>query len=1109
MTWTIRSGGGPRVCRGVGGMVAAALAALAVCACGPPALVPGQAVEGRLEPGRSAEYRIEAGAGEYLRVVVEPVGEDLHRGLDVRVTAGRAPLLEAMGVRDPAGGVLAWVSGGDEHRLELANSDSPAELGYRITLERRAAKADDRHRAAAENARAEAVRSLTSGSSALARQALVRELEHWRQVEGSAAAQAESLLDQVSLAQASDPDQALELCEAAIRLSAQESLPSWSMQALNWKGRLLRRRDCAGALDAYRQARQIALSADDLKWAGDITYNIGRLHDFCGSRQEAEAALDDAIDLGRRAGDPGLQAVGHRELAILARRTLDLDAAQEHLDQASELLETANDPEASADVLSERALLARSRGRLAEARDLLRRSLDLNQPVGREHLTIDVLLNLGAVSLDLRLPEDARGYFSQALDRATALGASAKVAEAQRELGAAAEQMGEEPRAEELYRRSLATAETLDPGPVRSGLAANAKFRLGNSLLLRGRPAEAVEPLAEAVALHAETGDRRAEAIARGALGTALSRAGETERAAAQLGEALAATRELGDPVAVAWSLHRQAEALAEADPERARHLLEEAIEGIERVRSGLGVDPLRAHFFEGPRRLWELYVDLLVATGAPRDAFAASERGRARALLDLLTEARVDLHQDLAPPLREEARRAEEQMHWLRSELAAAVGTAGSGERLAELRARLADAERDWWRVERTMREASPRYRRLQAPAIVGIEELQERLPPGRALLEYWLGRDRAYVFVVTRDRFKTVPLGDPSDLAARVGELRSAITGLLPPSRLAGPAHALYRDVLAPALAVAGELDELVVVPDGPLHLVPFEVLVTSAPGSARSFGELDFLVRRVAISYAPSATVLTHLEIDREGAKTASSAAPPRLVAFADPTLDRPPVLDCGPIAPPPDGTGESSVRRGFDPLTGARDEASAIATALGDRTVVFAGAEASEVRVKRDPEVAAAERLHFAVHGLACETFPERSGLVLAAGEDSDEDGFLQAREIFGLRLAADLVVLSACDSGSGKLLSGEGVIGLTRAFFYAGAPTAVVSLWPVSDRSTAELMKTFYTALDHGDDKAVALQQARLRLIDRGGRYAAPFYWAPFVLLGSREGGAAE
>lgn len=167
---------------------------------------------------------------------------------------------------------------------------------------------------------------------------------------------------------------------------------------------------------------------------------------------------------------------------------------------------------------------------------------------------------------------------------------------------------------------------------------------------------------------------------------------------------------------------------------------------------------------------------------------------------------------------------------------------------------------------------------------------------------------------------------------------------------------------------------------------------------------------------------------------------------------------------------------------------------------EQVALFLGQDAKEENVKNSQALATARRIHFATHGLISERQPQYSSLVLTLDGDTREDGLLQVYEIFNLKLQADLVVLSACQTGLGQQLKGEGIIGLTRAFMYAGAPSVVVSVWRVADASTAELMVGFYRHLDRGDDKAEALRRAKLELM-KNPRYAHPYFWAPFVLIG--------
>jgi CHAT domain-containing protein len=193
---------------------------------------------------------------------------------------------------------------------------------------------------------------------------------------------------------------------------------------------------------------------------------------------------------------------------------------------------------------------------------------------------------------------------------------------------------------------------------------------------------------------------------------------------------------------------------------------------------------------------------------------------------------------------------------------------------------------------------------------------------------------------------------------------------------------------------------------------------------------------------------------------------------------------------------------------------------------DEVAIYLGPTATEENVKGNEHLSTARRIHFATHGLISEKQPQYSGLVLSLPfkedpgpktqdpgpstkdqeprtKDTVEDGLLQVYEIFNLTLNADLVVLSACETGLGKEVKGEGLIGLTRAFLYAGTPSVAVSLWSVADRSTARLMVNFYEGLDRVKDKAEALRQAKLELM-QSPRYAHPYYWAPFILVGERQ-----
>jgi CHAT domain-containing protein len=286
-----------------------------------------------------------------------------------------------------------------------------------------------------------------------------------------------------------------------------------------------------------------------------------------------------------------------------------------------------------------------------------------------------------------------------------------------------------------------------------------------------------------------------------------------------------------------------------------------------------------------------------------------------------------------------------------------------------------------------------------------------------------------------------------------------------------------------------MAGALEghsDLIIVPDGVLYYVPFEALLTE-PAKGRSYRDLPYLLRRYSIAYVPSASVLAGL---REPRQEPAQASRRQVAAFAPFILPE--------VAKASREATRDGSQPGFGTLPASRREVSEITGLYSGAALSFVGNAATEAAFKHDPGVASARRLHLATHAQINEAQPELSALIFKPGDG--EDGYLDVREIFSLKLSADLAVLSACETGLGKEVTGEGLIGLTRAFFYAGVPSLVVSLWNVVDGPTPDLMRDFYKGMDQFNDKSRALQSAKLAMVAQG-TYAYPTYWASFILLG--------
>jgi CHAT domain-containing protein len=290
------------------------------------------------------------------------------------------------------------------------------------------------------------------------------------------------------------------------------------------------------------------------------------------------------------------------------------------------------------------------------------------------------------------------------------------------------------------------------------------------------------------------------------------------------------------------------------------------------------------------------------------------------------------------------------------------------------------------------------------------------------------------------------------------------------------------LYNLLIAPAAPWIDRAERILISPDGPLHTLPFAALVR--PGKRP-----EWLVEWKPIHTALSATLYAELKQGRRVLPAGAGS----LVAFADPVYR----AIQGAVAGPDDSP-QRRYRAGLPPLPGAREEVQALSSLYGRDARAFFGAAATKAQIEHLP--VSTRYLHFACHALLDRRFPLDSALALATSQ-AEGNGLLQAWEIFErLRIDADLVTLSACSTGLGRDAGGEGLIGLTRAFQYAGARSVLASLWAVSDRSTAALMATFYTKLRAGSPKDLALAEAQRELL-RGGKFAHPYSWAAFELNG--------
>jgi len=876
------------------------------------------------------------------------------------------------------------------------------------------------------------------------------------------------------------------------------------------------RGDPASARELYLTALALRERIGDTRGAAADHNNLGLLAEDAGDLTEARRQFQTALWLNRRDGREEVAATNLVNLAGLASLNGDFARAEQLYRSALATWRTQERWADAADALRGLGQLEMRRGDYLAAADALTEALALYDRTGPISEAISARQELADALGAAGNLQGAQDQLRRAQHQADSAQVSARVrgnlalarADLAVEFNAAADADRLYAEAQSLFRQA---------GDLQG--QAEAQEGRGYLLLIRNEPGRAQPLLEGALRTQVAAGDARSVARTRVALGQALRDKGDTASARRELSRAVSEFQRAGDPVGAGDAMGEQAVLEARGNlPAAAESLYRAGLAGLHgrvapevsgRLRAGLAlarraqgapdeaarelrsalaelevpgqslVLPERRSGFLADK--WDLYAQLALterSRGRIGAAFEASERLRAREMLELLNRGRViaassssrelvDREQDLRRRIGELTmgleRGAPAGEETLRGADPSPIGPV---TREALDRTRQAYAE-----VLLELREQAPRHTALVSNAPAAWQDVAQALAPDQALIEYLVSDSGSLAFVVRRDSIATVDLGiTRRELARLVDFARGA---LLPQpagatdSLWLTPLRRLHRSLVDP-LEEAGLLagvHRLLIVPHAELHYLPFSALVGAA-GKGRE----RFLVERYELAITPSASVW--LALGKRRLRRASGG----LLALA------------------PKATA----------LPGSREEVTAIGRLVGGDALVLSDAEASEAAFRR--EAPARRILHLATYGVLNKPNPLFSYMELLAGEG--QDGRLEVHEVFGLDLAADLVVLSACQTGlgSGSLADvppGDDWVGLTRAFLEAGARHVVATLWPVEDRATAKLMQRFYAEYSAGGDPARALTRAQRALLAELATQH-PFSWAGFVVVGGSD-----
>jgi CHAT domain-containing protein/tetratricopeptide (TPR) repeat protein len=769
--------------------------------------------------------------------------------------------------------------------------------------------------------------------------------------------------------------------------------------------------------------------------------------------------------------------------------------------------------------------LRERRGDYQDALSGLHEALAVFQRVGDLVWEGVTLAALGSVYMRTGEPVAALDYWERALEHFTTAGLSPFSVDCLRSLGEAYLASGDDASALNRFERALAEGEKLGDDHWQ----AYALWDIGTVHLYRGDYPNAASYFTRSLAVQERIRDPRALAQTWASLGEASRLAGDLDRARTSFETAVTLSRAAEDPLEEARGLDGLARvALSRDDPASARRHIEASLMLAESLRAQLAGRDLRASYLASVYRYHETHMAVLMrlhraqpGRGFAAAAFAASERARARAMLDGLVGAGVDLRHGAEPALlaREEVLRKEYAAWALRQRQAL------DGHEPADRLKRLADEYRSLetrhGALEAEMRSKSPRIAALTRPRPLTLQQVQQTVLDDRTLLlEYALGEDRSYLWAVWKTGYEVHELPSRSEISRDARQFyerltaRLTVTGTVQERRRQAEesdvrsrelAAGLSAMLLGPvAKAMAGK--RLVIVADGALLYMPFAAL--PSPGGAAD--PVPLIVEHEVVNL-PSASALAVLR--RETAGRAPQAG--TVAVLADPVFERDDPRLRAVLREAAAAEGRRPAPAGASPVTGVRVpfrlsrlaatklEADAIISAAGTApTLKRLGFDASR-DAAMSPDLGKYRVVHFATHGVFDNDSPGMSGIMLSLFDDhgGPRDGVLRLHDIYGMALPAELVVLSACSTALGRHVTGEGLVGVVRGFMYAGAKRVVASLWKVDDDATGELMRRFYEGMFRkGLSPPAALREAQLGLW-RQPRWQAPFYWAAFSLQG--------
>ena len=1082
-----------------------------------PALELGKPIERELAGDAAHSYRIVLAPNQFLHLVVE------QKGIDV-VVALFAPDGKKIAEVDSPNGTLspeplffiAEIAG--THRLEIRSLEKAALAArYQVeVVELRDATARDQKRMQAE--------------------ALISEADHLKQL-GEAAAR----------------HQAIDKYRAAVPLwQAVSDRKKEAHTILSVGQTQYALGQLTNAIESYNLALLLFRALNDLVGEANALNDMGIAHSSLGDMPKSVELYSQALVLFRKAGDKQGEGGALNNLAGIQWDIGDFDKALEFYLQALPLTRSIKDVQAEASVLGNIGEAYRSLGEYQRAFDYYEQSLKPTRAIKDHSGEAYLLDNMGSLYSSLGDFQTALPYLTRGLEIRRRIGDQVGEEISLNNLGSLYRRRRDFTKALEYYNQGLILARNIH-SPETAELA-----NLGGTYLDLNEPSKAIAYYQQALALAIKVNSHPFEAKSLSGLGESYLAAGEIQKAADYSNQALQLSRSVKDRKLEASTHYHLARCASKSgDIMGALPRIEEALALVESVRTKIGGYELRSAYFATVQGYYEFYIDLLMqlhkrqpAAGYESEALQASERQRARSLLEILAEANADIRQGIDLPLAAGEVSLQQQLNTKAQLQMRLLSGPHSDEQALTIAREIESLTTELQQVEARIRQTSPRYAALTQPTPLTLKEIQTQvLDEDTLLLEYSLGKDRSYLWAVTPTSITSFELPKRDEIEALARQVYAQLTtdrkretktsaGQRELKREnaeagSGPEAALRlsKMLLGPIASQLGT-KRLLVVADGALQYIPFGALPVPIGSGPTAVSEITRKKKSTTNKYRP--LVVEHEIVSLPSAST--------LAVLRKEVKDRKPAEKTVAIlADPVFESDDERVRQALKTPVGAPNNlpvAKSRELPLGmERAAIESGLKGARLTIPRLPatrdearqilslvppaqskgsfdfdasrqtatsrELSQYRYVHFATHGFLDSLHPELSGIVLSMVDEkgNQQDGFLRAHEIFNLKLPAELVVLSACQTGLGKEVKGEGLVSLTRGFMYAGAARVVVSLWSVNDEATAELMSRFYRGMLKDNLRpAAALRAAQISLMKERA-WPSPFYWAAFTIQG--------